>query len=141
MTARLHGRRFNHRVDASTENVDASARQQQPTSMRPPAHFRRLLSVLCAAMIAGCATTPAPLDPTPVPAPVSAGPAPTAISAPPAEAVADAEHAAAAAATPLDAQAPKPVDPLRPEVIVDLNDAAAQAGSSGTRRGRTTCSA
>jgi membrane-bound lytic murein transglycosylase D len=102
--------------------------------MSPAAHRRSLLSAFAAALIAGCATSPAPVDTaagaaeSPAAAAASVTPvpvrAPGAIAAPPAEAVAEVEQAAAA---PVAADAPRPVDPLRPEIVVDLNDATAHS--------------
>jgi membrane-bound lytic murein transglycosylase D len=112
--------------------------------MSPATHRRRLLSVLAAALIAGCATPPASVDntaatvPAPAVAPDASPPAaavdPAASAAPPADAVADAERAAA----PADGEAPRPVDPLRPEIVVDLDDVNAHADLwARVRRGFT----
>jgi membrane-bound lytic murein transglycosylase D len=83
---------------------------------------RRVLATAAAwallAALAGCATGPAPLpepapEPTPSPAAAASAPAPDVIAA--------AEPAASAVAA-----APAAVDPLRPEVRLDLDDRAAQ---------------
>ncbi|HEX6708097.1 MAG TPA: transglycosylase SLT domain-containing protein [Albitalea sp.] len=98
-----------------------------------PSLWQRLLSwaPLSAALLAGCSTLAPVQEPVvaQATAPAASAPAPAA-SAPAADAV---EATAAAAAVeaavnaPVEAEAPKPVDPLRPESIVDLNDVAAQA--------------
>src|SRR5205814_5419042 len=71
----------------------------------------------------GCATT-APVAP---PAPADTAAAVTPMAPPPAEAVADAAAAEPAPATTAEAATPMPVDPLRPDAPVDLNDATAHA--------------
>jgi membrane-bound lytic murein transglycosylase D len=100
---------------------------EERTPMSPFAGLRSLLCAsVCALLIAGCATPP-PVAETPPPAPPA--PVAEAASAPAAAPVA-AQPASApelVAATPVEAEAPQPVDPLRPEVLVDLNDSAARA--------------
>jgi membrane-bound lytic murein transglycosylase D len=95
-------------------------------------HFAGLRSLSCAWVIglsiAGCATPP-PVAETASPPPSAAVPADEAASAPAvaAAASAPAEPAETAAAAPAEAEPPQPVDPLRPEVLVDLDDSAARA--------------
>ncbi|MFL6663113.1 MAG: transglycosylase SLT domain-containing protein [Rhizobacter sp.] len=103
--------------------------------MSPHAFRRWLLSAsLLAALLGGCATPP-PTGDAPAPAAAAAEaaavPPPVPMAPPPAEAVAEAAQADAA---PLDAEAIKPVDPLRPEAVVDLNDATAHADLWGRLR-------
>lgn len=92
-------------------------------------HFAGLRSLSCASvfalLIAGCATPP-PVAETPPPAPPVPVEAASAPAAPVAAAAASAP-AEQAAAAPVEAEAPQPVDPLRPEVVVDLNDSTARA--------------
>jgi membrane-bound lytic murein transglycosylase D len=98
--------------------------------------FIRLLGCasLCAGLLAGCATPP-PAGDLPVAVAGASPPAPAASAAAdapaettaPASASASASADAAAAAAPVEPEAPVPVDPLRPERQVDLDDMAAQA--------------
>ena len=95
--------------------------------------WQRLLSwaPLCATLLAGCSTVP-PAGQAVVaqPAEPAASAPAAAASAPAADAVASTADAAAIEAAvnaPVEADAPRPVDPLRPESVVDLNDIAAQA--------------
>ena len=83
--------------------------------------------LLLSALLAGCASAPRSEAPgeTPGPAVTSATPSVTSATAPPA-AVAVAPESAAPAAESEVATAPVPVDPLRPDVRLDLGDRAAQ---------------
>jgi membrane-bound lytic murein transglycosylase D len=94
-----------------------------------PANLPTLL--LCAALLSACATAPKPADPPPpstastaaaVAAPAAAAPtpAPAMVSVPGTPASGD------TATEPEVASAPVPIDPLRPEVRLDLDDRAAQ---------------
>jgi membrane-bound lytic murein transglycosylase D len=95
--------------------------------------WRRLLACGAALVLGACAATP-PLA-VPEPAPAAAAPAPAPAPAPAAEPVATAELPVAAAVALADAQAQSndsgpaieaPVDPLRPDTPVDLNDRTAR---------------
>ena len=83
--------------------------------------------LLLSALLAGCASAPRSEAPgeTPGPAVTSATPSVTSATAPPAV-VAVAQESAAPAAESEVATAPVPVDPLRPDVRLDLGDRAAQ---------------
>jgi len=95
-------------------------------SMSISMHRRSL--ALCAlfalSLIAGCATPPAQPQATDAAPPVAVVERPIAVEKVPPPDAAASEPAAAPAE---DAAVPVPVDPLRPEVQVDLNDEAARA--------------
>src|SRR5438128_863548 len=84
--------------------------------------LRWLTSLLSATvLLAGCATTVPEAPPAPTPTSVAEAPA-AAASAP-----AAAASAPEAAAVETAQAEPTPVDPLRPDATVDLNDATAHA--------------
>ncbi|MBL0147979.1 MAG: transglycosylase SLT domain-containing protein [Ideonella sp.] len=87
--------------------------------MKPP-HLR-LLSALAALILVGCATAPAPLAVPSVPEPVVplVAEVPTPVVAPPLG------PSAPIAATDVEAEA-LPIDPLRPDVRIDLDDQSAR---------------
>jgi membrane-bound lytic murein transglycosylase D len=84
-------------------------------------HTLRLLPLLAALAMAGCATAPAP---KPAPEPV-APVAPVAVEAPAPVVAVPVVEAPAAPAEAVEADA-SPIDPLRPDVRIDLNDSAAR---------------
>ena len=84
-------------------------------------HTLRLLPLLAALAMAGCATAPAP---KPAPEPV-APVAPVAVEAPAPVVAAPVVEAPAAPTEAVEADA-SPIDPLRPDVRIDLNDSAAR---------------
>ena len=87
--------------------------------MSQPTFFRLAFASFLAASIAGCATPPAALAPS-VPTVEAA-----AVDAAPAE-PADIVVAPAASAADQGSAAAAPVDPLRPEVVIDPDDASAR---------------
>jgi len=94
--------------------------------------------LLFCALLAGCATPPADNAPGETPGSTASAPAPSAAAAAaPAPASANAGSASAVTAPePEIATAPVPIDPLRPEVRLDLDDRAAQTDLWGrVRRG------
>jgi membrane-bound lytic murein transglycosylase D len=96
--------------------------EESPRMKTPTSRMRLPVAVSIAAWLAGCATPPSPPvvgAPPPGPAVVVPAPPPTVVEPPSTAASAPAvQDVATAAATP--------VDPLRPEIIVDPDDASAR---------------
>jgi membrane-bound lytic murein transglycosylase D len=94
-----------------------------------------LPALLLSALLAGCATSPPPVTPASAPVATATAAAPSVSVAAPQAAASAPANAVSAPGTEV-ATAPIPVDPLRPEVRLDLNDRAAQTDLWGrVRRG------
>lgn len=94
------------------------------TRIRPAAASALLWLML--SVLAGCATTPS-VDPTPAAVPDVPAAASAPASAPVAAAAAASQPLAAASAAETPPPVPEAVDPLRPEVPLDLDDRTAKA--------------
>ena len=94
----------------------------------PPAVGRaRVAAVLTALWLTACASTgPSSLDAAASPPPVAAAPVAAPASAPPAQPPQAAAPAAGEDAAQAEAAVETPVDPLRPDVRIDLDDRSAQ---------------
>ncbi|MEO8806833.1 MAG: transglycosylase SLT domain-containing protein [Burkholderiaceae bacterium] len=97
------------------------------------------LVLLCCALLAGCATPPTDNASGETPGSTTSAPAPLTAATQPSASASAASAAPAAAPTVAEAEiatAPVPIDPLRPEVRLDLDDRSAQTDLWGrVRRG------